>query len=167
MPLRGGEGGGGGGVRRLMANNIIIIFYYFPISLYVIFVFCMVFWEILILTNLRGNFHCHPNRRFASKKTVAPLSSEMWLMLSRVSLDFNRPCHVLKSLSSEMWLMLSRVSLDFNRPCHVLKSNQRCKKQYTLHFVKSAFYSVNPFSTLFSANIQHNCQILYCIRPYN
>ena len=35
-----------------------------------------------------------------------------------------------------------------------------------LHFVKSAcFYSVNPFSALFSANIQHDCQILFCICP--
>ena len=35
-----------------------------------------------------------------------------------------------------------------------------------VHFVKSAcLYSVNPFSTLFSANIQHNCPILFGICP--
>ena len=35
-----------------------------------------------------------------------------------------------------------------------------------VHFVKSAFlYSKNPFSTLFSANIQHSCPILFCICP--
>ena len=34
------------------------------------------------------------------------------------------------------------------------------------HFVKSAcLYSVNPFSTLFSANIQHNCPILFLYMP--
>ena len=32
-----------------------------------------------------------------------------------------------------------------------------------LHFVKSpCLNSVNPFSTLFSADIQHNCPILFC-----
>ena len=37
-----------------------------------------------------------------------------------------------------------------------------------LHLVKSSCpNSVNPFSTLFSADIQHNCPILFCIcRPY-
>ena len=37
-----------------------------------------------------------------------------------------------------------------------------------VHFVKSTcLYSVNPFSTLFSADIQHNCPILFGIwRPY-
>ena len=35
-----------------------------------------------------------------------------------------------------------------------------------VHFVKSAcLYSVNPFSTLFSANIQHNCPILFLYMP--
>ena len=35
-----------------------------------------------------------------------------------------------------------------------------------MHFVKSAcLYSVNPFSTFFSANNQHNCPILFCICP--
>ena len=35
-----------------------------------------------------------------------------------------------------------------------------------VHFVKSAWlYSVNPFSTLFSANIQRNCPILFCTCP--
>ena len=33
-----------------------------------------------------------------------------------------------------------------------------------LHFVKSPCpKSVNPFSTLFPADIQHNCPILFCI----
>ena len=37
-----------------------------------------------------------------------------------------------------------------------------------LHLVKSSCpNSVNPFSTLFSVDIQHNCPILFCIcRPY-
>ena len=35
-----------------------------------------------------------------------------------------------------------------------------------VHFVKSAcLYSVNPFSTFFSANNQHNCPILFCMCP--
>ena len=35
-----------------------------------------------------------------------------------------------------------------------------------MHFVKSAcLYSVNPFSTFFSANNQHNCPILFCMCP--
>ena len=35
-----------------------------------------------------------------------------------------------------------------------------------MHFVKSAcLYSINPFSILFSANIQHNYPILFCICP--
>ena len=35
-----------------------------------------------------------------------------------------------------------------------------------VHLVKSAcLYSVNPFSTLFSANIQHDCPILFGICP--
>ena len=35
-----------------------------------------------------------------------------------------------------------------------------------VHFVKSAcLYSVNFFSTFFSANNQHNCPILFCICP--
>ena len=35
-----------------------------------------------------------------------------------------------------------------------------------VHFAKSAWlYSVNPFSALFSANIQRNCPILFCTCP--
>ena len=35
-----------------------------------------------------------------------------------------------------------------------------------VHFVKfSCLYSVNPFSTFFSANNQHNCPILFCMCP--
>ena len=43
-----------------------------------------------------------------------------------------------------------------------------CVSHVLLHLVKSSCpNSVNPFSTLFSADIQHNCPILFCIcRPY-
>ena len=43
-----------------------------------------------------------------------------------------------------------------------------CTAHVLLHLVKSSCpNSVNPFSTLFSADIQHNCPILFCIcRPY-
>ena len=41
-----------------------------------------------------------------------------------------------------------------------------CDPHVLVHFMKSAWlYSVNPFSTLFSANIQRNCPILFCTCP--
>ena len=50
-----------------------------------------------------------------------------------------------------------------------LSWNVHCYHTYVLlHLVKSSCpNSVNPFSTLFSADIQHNCPILFCTcRPY-
>ena len=53
--------------------------------------------------------------------------------------------------------------LKFNVASNILT----CYVTHVLvHLVKSAcLYSVNPFSTLFSANIQHNCPILFGICP--
>ena len=57
--------------------------------------------------------------------------------------------------SENGWYECSNIKRFVNAYPHVL-----------VHFVKSAcLYSVNPFSTFFSANNQHNFPILFCMCP--
>ena len=93
------------------------------------------------LIECENHFYNKPNLE-KYKKTLLP-GPVRWLSNKEAKLG----------LSALQIFSLSQYRASENLGTHVL-----------LHFVKSpCLNSVNPFSTLFSADIQHNCPILLCI----